>query len=364
MVLISGEPGLGKTRLVQECRKLFMAWVGATSGRLPLWLEARRLPMRLLAPMVSTSSCLRHGWVSPPRRPRGYARGGGEGAGGYLRRRLGGRACPAAHCGYRRRARKCAGRPGEPQPRAVATGDIFRDACSRLCAGCPRPGRVGARGLAMGRPTSLRLSEELSTVAREGPLLLVLTRRPEPDPGVSALEAALGTARTSGYAGSSYLRSHRRQARPRHFSSRRGNRRQGLGRRGAGADGNPLFIEERFSSLLETGALSDDGDGGTSTVASRSESRRRSAPRPAPNRPPHRERPEGHRRHVRPRAPVRSHATRGGHRPRGLSGKHGRGALSGRPPCGSGARDLSRPIASGTASSKRPHTSACSGPIV
>ena len=41
MVLIAGEPGLGKTRLVQECRKLFVAWVGAASGRLPLWLEGR-----------------------------------------------------------------------------------------------------------------------------------------------------------------------------------------------------------------------------------------------------------------------------------------------------------------------------------
>ena len=39
--LVSAEPGLGKTRLVHECRKLFMAWVGATSGRLPLWLEGR-----------------------------------------------------------------------------------------------------------------------------------------------------------------------------------------------------------------------------------------------------------------------------------------------------------------------------------
>ena len=40
-VLIAGEPGLGKTRLVQECRKLFIAWAGAASGRLPLWLEGR-----------------------------------------------------------------------------------------------------------------------------------------------------------------------------------------------------------------------------------------------------------------------------------------------------------------------------------
>ncbi len=39
--MLAGEPGLGKTRLVQECRKLFMAWVGAGTARLPLWLEGR-----------------------------------------------------------------------------------------------------------------------------------------------------------------------------------------------------------------------------------------------------------------------------------------------------------------------------------
>ena len=41
VVFVVGEPGLGKTRLVQECRKRFMAWVGAGTGRLPLWLEGR-----------------------------------------------------------------------------------------------------------------------------------------------------------------------------------------------------------------------------------------------------------------------------------------------------------------------------------
>ena len=41
VVILVGEPGLGKTRLVQECRKRFIAWVGARSGRLPLWLEGR-----------------------------------------------------------------------------------------------------------------------------------------------------------------------------------------------------------------------------------------------------------------------------------------------------------------------------------
>ena len=40
-------------------------------------------------------------------------------------------------------------------------------------------------------PTSLRLTEEISSLTKQGPLLLVLTRRPEPDPGVTALGAAL-----------------------------------------------------------------------------------------------------------------------------------------------------------------------------
>ena len=40
-------------------------------------------------------------------------------------------------------------------------------------------------------PTSLRLTEELAPLAADGPLLLLATRRPEPDPGVSGLECAL-----------------------------------------------------------------------------------------------------------------------------------------------------------------------------
>jgi class 3 adenylate cyclase len=39
VAFLVGAPGLGKTRLVQECRKRFMVWVGAGTGRLPLWLE-------------------------------------------------------------------------------------------------------------------------------------------------------------------------------------------------------------------------------------------------------------------------------------------------------------------------------------
>ena len=42
-------------------------------------------------------------------------------------------------------------------------------------------------------PTSLRLTEELCALTPDSPLLVLLTRRSEPDPGFSALEASLRT---------------------------------------------------------------------------------------------------------------------------------------------------------------------------
>ena len=62
VVLVAGEAGLGKTRLVYECRKLFMAWVGAASGRLPLWLEGRAASYARPPPTGCTSSSLA-AWV-------------------------------------------------------------------------------------------------------------------------------------------------------------------------------------------------------------------------------------------------------------------------------------------------------------
>ena len=45
VVVLVGEPGLGKTRLVQECRKRFMGWAGAGSGG---GFPVARGPLRLV----------------------------------------------------------------------------------------------------------------------------------------------------------------------------------------------------------------------------------------------------------------------------------------------------------------------------
>ena len=263
VVLISGEPGLGKTRLVHECRKLFMAWVGATSGRLPLWLEARAASYAASRPYGLYQQLL-SAWlgVAPEEGPevmraaveRGLEAIFGGDTGDEPAQLL------TVAIGVGQENAQAAAASLSPEQLQRATFSAMRAVVSALVA--HGPAVLVLEDLHWADPTSLRLSEELSTVAREGPLLLVLTRRPEPDPGVSALEAAL--------AADSDLRLHRLQLSPLSQDAERhlvisllggGTDDKVLDAVREGADGNPLFIEERFSSLLETGALSDDGAG-------------------------------------------------------------------------------------------------------
>jgi tetratricopeptide (TPR) repeat protein len=111
-------------------------------------------------------------------------------------------------------------------------------------------------------PTSLHLTGELARLTAAGPVLLLVTRRPEPDLGVSELEAELAA----------------RPARPLQIlqlarigkSAERSLARSLLGGEVGddvlevvceGVDGNPLFLEERLASLLDAGAL-DRGEAG------------------------------------------------------------------------------------------------------
>jgi tetratricopeptide (TPR) repeat protein len=106
------------------------------------------------------------------------------------------------------------------------------------------------------------LTGALAILADRGPLLVLATRRPEPDPGVAELEAALSAdpARPLQVL----------QLAPIPKPAEHSLARSLLGGEAAdeilevvchGVGGNPLFLEERLASLLDTGALGRDGNG-------------------------------------------------------------------------------------------------------
>ena len=102
-------------------------------------------------------------------------------------------------------------------------------------------------------PTSVRLTEDLAALAAAGPLLVLVTRRPEPDPGVSDLESLLET-------GEAPCRFRRVELSPLPEAAERALITSLLGGGGrlrsvSGVEGNPLFLEGRFLSLVETGTL-------------------------------------------------------------------------------------------------------------
>ena len=254
-VLLVGEPGLGKSRLVAECRKYFMGWVGAASGRLPLWLEGRcasyassspygayqQLLLRFIgAPLEAGEAALRAAFEAATHAVLGNDRGPVP----LLARLVGLDPGPAgAHLA----------RMGPPELQQV-TFAAMRTLLTRLVERGPTV--LAIEDLHWSDPTSLRLTAHLARLAAEAPLLVLATRRPEPDPGVGELEAELSADPALGF--------QRLELAALEKSAERRLARSLLGGEADeevlemvcdGADGNPLFLEERLASLLDTGAL-------------------------------------------------------------------------------------------------------------
>ena len=265
VVLVVGEPGLGKTRLVYECRKRFMAWVGAGTGRLPLWLEGRGASYASSTPFGLYQQLL-SAWIGvAPEEGEEAMRpaldravkvllGQGSEHGAFLAHLMGlgreGHAAPIARL--------------SPEGLQRATFAAIKTALSKLAHQGPTV--LVLEDLHWADPTSLRLTEELAEVTRETPLLLLGTRRPEPDPGTSALERSLTEA--------DVCRLRKLELAPLAPEAERQLARALVNNRGgedvidalcAHSEGNPLFLEEQLSSLLEAGALGDDAteDGGS-----------------------------------------------------------------------------------------------------
>ncbi len=264
VLAIVGEPGLGKTRLVHEFRKLFMAWVATGSGRLPLWLEGRAASYASSQPYGLYQQLL-SGWVgAAPEHGEELARHALERA---MKAAFGVRADQDQVDLLAQVMGIATGQPGagvrqrSPEQLQKARFAAVLALFSHLVAHGPT--LVVLEDMHWADPTSLRLTEDLSSLTTHGPLVLVLTRRPEPDPGISALEADLAEA--------ARLRVRKVQLTALASDAERDLVRALLGPAtaddvvvavGRSADGNPLFLEEQLASMLETGALVRTRQGG------------------------------------------------------------------------------------------------------
>jgi len=240
-----------------------MAWVGGASGRLPLWLEGRSasyassnpygLYQQLLAAWVGVAADEKSERVRAAleRALRGvFAGERDEDLVGLFSHLMGLDAGGAT---------AAVGRLS-PEQLQRATFAAIRGLLSKLVTHGPTV--LVLEDLHWADPTSLHLTADIASLTQDGPLLLVLTRRPEPDPGVSALEEALATRAD--------IALRRLELSPLPEEPARALASALLGRVTGdevvsavthGTEGNPLYMEEQLLSLVETGALTRGEEG-------------------------------------------------------------------------------------------------------
>jgi len=248
VIKLIGEPGIGKTRLAQESRKRFIAWVGAGSGRRPLWLEGRGVSYASATPYGLYRQLIAN-WIGvaldqPPAVIRAALTDALTGLLGNANllaplAYLMGLPEPAPGA----RATETGGRIG-PEELQRRTFAAVRALVARFAAVAPTV--LVLEDLHWADPTSLRLTAELAELAEHRPLLLIATSRPGPHALPSGREirlrpladdaaAALATSLLGKVGGP-----------------------QVLAAALANADGNPLFLEERLAEMLEAGTLVRD----------------------------------------------------------------------------------------------------------
>ena len=260
VVFIVGEPGLGKSRLVRECRERFMAWVGAGTGRLPLWLEGRSasfgsstpygLYQQLLSAWIGVAPDEAEQVVGPTlQRAMKAVFGGDTEHVPFLAQMMGistsWQGSPITRL--------------SPEGLQRATFASVRALIEHLAA--KLPDRPGPGGLTLGGPDfPPAYSEDCNTYPR-GAFSAACDAPPEPDQGVSELETALEKDSACVF--------RRVELAPLAEGAERELAGSILGRQApedvvltlrSRVDGNPLFLEERFLSLVQTGALVQKGD--------------------------------------------------------------------------------------------------------
>ena len=249
VVLITGEPGLGKTRLVQESRRRMAMW-----NRQPAqWLVGRCASYASSTPYGLYQQVLANWAGVTPDQPEAAVRPALEHALDGL---------PGADDLYPWLARMM-GLPagsalGRRSPEDLQRGIFaaWRSLVARLVAADPTV--IVLEDLHWADPTSLRLTLDLARLTARSRLLILATSRPQAGQELARLEQSL--------AAGTCLRQVTLGPLP-------GEAARALARSLLGSDagpeildslltnveGNPLFLEERLSSLLESRSLIQDG---------------------------------------------------------------------------------------------------------
>ena len=252
VIVLAGEPGIGKTRLVQESRKRFIAWVGAGGGRRPLWLEGRGTSYASATPYGLYRQLI-ESWIgvaadqSSQRVRAALADALSHLMGNTnllepLAQLMGlpQRATPGQGAGQARRKISA-----EEQRQQVFAA--VRALVTRFTAVAPAV--LVLEDLHWADPTSLRLTAELAGLTASRPLLLVATTRPGTgqEPRVPALASAheIRLRRLGDEAAGALATSLIGQV----------GGPEVLAAILADAEGNPLFLEERLAEMLEAGIL-------------------------------------------------------------------------------------------------------------
>jgi DNA-binding SARP family transcriptional activator/class 3 adenylate cyclase/tetratricopeptide (TPR) repeat protein len=247
VVVLTGEPGLGKTRVVQECRKLFLARVGAASGRLPLWLEGRGTSYAADTPYGVYQQLLAS-WVgvAPDQPAERFEPALADALASLM-----------GNTNLLAPLSRMMGIPGGPRmsPEELqrAIFDAMRSLVTRFTTVSPTV--IVLEDLHWADPTSLRLTRELARLPAGRRLLILATTRPgsrgRPTAASASADRAIPPPR-------------RIVMRPLPGPASQALARALIGENAApgvldavlaSVEGNPLFLEERLSSLLETKAL-------------------------------------------------------------------------------------------------------------
>jgi DNA-binding SARP family transcriptional activator len=232
VVLVTGEPGLGKTRLMQECRR--------RAARGTRWLEGSSASYASSTPYGLYQQLLANWAGVTPDQPaavtglaleRALAAVRGGDLFPLLARMMG--LPPGAALGRMG--------PGELQKQTFGAWSALT---SRLVAAGPAV--LVLEDLHWADPTSLRLTFDLARLAAGRRLLILATSRPEAAPVLDGLDARRLTLEPLAGADEEELA---------RSLMGDGASREVLDTVLASADGNPLFLEERLSSLLETRTL-------------------------------------------------------------------------------------------------------------